>query len=128
MRWNRSQAGPDHLFQDSDGRGQGPAIGQLFLDLFEGQGVAVVHQFLVQVAVNVLEPAVERIVRIVVLVALDSPATHDPPQALVRPSRPRLVVFGPTGSPRTPKVCRPAGRQFREIDSMSAARTRKVSW
>src|SRR5208283_1097749 len=93
------ERGPDHLLQDSDGRGQGPAIGQAFLYLFEGQRVAVVHQFLVEVAVDLLEPCVERIVRIVVLVAFDSPVTHGPPQALLRPSRPGWWSLAPPVRP-----------------------------
>jgi len=66
--------------------------------------------------VDLLEPGVERIIRIVVLLALDSPVTHGRSQTLLRPSRPRLVVFDPTGSPRRPNVSRPAGRQFMEMD------------
>ena len=44
----------------------------------------------------------------------DESATQPRPgRERFRPNRPRLVVSGPTGSPRTPNAARPVGRQSR---------------
>ena len=65
-----------HGLQGVDRSVQRPRIGQLLLNLFESERVAIIHQLFVASTMHAVEPRVERVGRIVVLVALDAPVAH----------------------------------------------------
>src|SRR5512135_3244053 len=102
----------DQLAKRLDGGGERLGVGEPLLDLLERRRVAVVHQRFVEGPVNAVEAGVERVGRVVVLIALDAPVDHGsrPPGATHavdsgnRPRRPRLAVRDPMGSASVPNA------------------------